>query len=79
MLHGLREQRDEVAGAEVWAIHSLLLEVTLEVRQKKRYESVEAVKVLLKHRQHRIEKRAQLKQVYDLSHYCESKCFISQK
>lgn len=79
VLHSLREQRDEITGAKIRAIHSLLFEMTLEIRQKKCYESIEAVKVLLKHRQYRIEQRTQLKQVYDLSHHCECESFISQE
>ena len=45
MLYRLREERDEVARAKVAAIDTLLLQMTMKIRQNNWNQAVEAVKI----------------------------------
>lgn len=53
--------------------------MTVKVRQQDRYQSVKSVKVKLKHWKLRVEKRGQLEDVYDCSHYGKCHVFLLHK
>ena len=76
MLHCLSEQSDEIRRTEVGAVHTLLLQVAVQVGQQYWDQSVQSIKVEFQHGQLCVEKRAQLKTVDYLTHHCKWKRFI---
>ena len=79
VLHRLREERDEVGRAEVAAVHTLFLQVSVQVGQQYRYESVESIEVKLQHWKLCVEQSAQLEDLDYLAHDSKSKGFITEE
>ena len=72
MLNCLREERDEVRGAEVATVHADVREMAGEVGEQNRNQAVKAIEVEFEHGQICIEQCAQLVHIYNLAHDCES-------
>ena len=79
MLHDLGEQSDKVAGAEVGTIDAFFFQMTVQVGQQHRDQSIESVEIKLEDLQLCVKQSTQLEDVDYMAHNVECQSFISQE